>query len=232
MKDDVRRKCYYCRETGHAKSQCRTRLKDLADGEGKPVTANFRPNSTAAVAPLTHDHVTTLLVTVPHVKRKSSCACAKVQTTKRSGAGNTCAGGGSCPRGSDQTAQKDTTVAAMQSVKAPDDPAHGNVVESHFDSGESHKFQVRYNEADVGFSISSAGKTSQGDWFGFDAIYQVMLSGPGGQTTRTCARDTRVVKLEENQRVYWLPGSATRRTDGAPLSAEWRGWSTRQRQTL
>ena len=34
VKDDDRRKCYYCRETGHAKSQSRTRLEDLADAEG------------------------------------------------------------------------------------------------------------------------------------------------------------------------------------------------------
>ena len=70
---------------------------------------------------------------------------------------DTCAGGGICPRGSDQTAQRDTTVAT-QSVTALDDVAHGNVDETHF---ESHKFQVRYNEADVGFIILSAGKTSQ-----------------------------------------------------------------------
>ena len=75
----------------------------------------------------------------------------------------TCAGGGICPRGSDQTAQRDTTVATTQFVTAPDDSAHGDVDETHF---ESHKFQVRCNEADVGFSISSAGKTSQeSDWF-------------------------------------------------------------------
>ena len=147
--------------------------------------ANSRPSSTAAVAPLAGDHATTFPVTA-HVKRKSSCACVKIETTMRSDAGSTaptgservkrisafptcetclmmdkCAGRGRCPRRADQTAQKDTTVATMQSVKAPDDPAHGNVVESHFDSGESHKFQVRYKEADVGFSISSAGKTSQ-----------------------------------------------------------------------
>ena len=35
MKDDDRRKCYCCRETSHAKSQCRTRLKDLAEAEGE-----------------------------------------------------------------------------------------------------------------------------------------------------------------------------------------------------
>ena len=73
VKDDDRRKCYNCREAGHAKSQSRTRLKDLADAEWKPVTANSHLSSTAAVAPLADDHVTAFFVTVPHVKRKSSC---------------------------------------------------------------------------------------------------------------------------------------------------------------
>ena len=183
VKDDDRRESHYCREAGHAKSQRRTRLKDLADAEEKPVTANTRPSSTAADAPLADDHVTMYLVTVPRVKRKSSCARVKIGTTMRSDAGSTaptrservrltsaiptcktclmmdtCAGGGICPRGSDQTAQKDTTVATTQFVTAPDDSSHGNVDETHF---ESHKFQVRCNEADVGFSILSAGKTSQ-----------------------------------------------------------------------
>ena len=54
--------------------------------------------------------------------------------------------------------QNDTMVATMQPVTAPDDPADGHAVETHF---ESHNFQVRYNEDDVGFPISSAGKTSQ-----------------------------------------------------------------------
>ena len=89
VKDDDRRKCDYCRETGHARSQSRTKLKNLIDAEGKPVTAKFRPSGTAAVAPLADDHATTLFVTVPHVKRKSSCACAKIETTMRSHAGCT-----------------------------------------------------------------------------------------------------------------------------------------------
>ena len=128
---------------------------------------------------------------------------------------DTCAGGGICPRGSDHTAQKDTTVATTQFVTTPDDSAQGNVDESHF---ESHKFQVRCNEADVGFSISSAGKTSlQSDWFEFDESYQVMLPGPGGQTTKTCAKDSNVAQLEENRRVFRLPSSATESTDGAPF---------------
>ena len=183
VKDDDRRKCYHCRETSHTGSQSRTRLKNLIDAEGKPVTAKSRMHNTAAVAPLADDYVTTFLVTVPHVKGKSSCACVKIDTTMRSEAGSTaptgtervklisakttcetclmtdtCAGGRICPRGSDQTAQRDTTVATTQFVTTLDDPAHGNVDELHF---ESHKFQVQCNEVDVVFSISSADKTSK-----------------------------------------------------------------------
>ena len=190
VKDDDGRKCYYCREAVHAKSQNRTRLKDLADAVEKPVTANIRPSSTAADAPLADDHETMFLEKVKHVKRKSSCARVKIETTMGSDVGSTaptesgrvrltsaiptcetclmtdtCAGGGISPERSDQTAQRDTTVT-MQFVTAPDDSAHGNVDEMHF---ESHKFQVRCNEADVGFSISSAGKISQeSDWFELD----------------------------------------------------------------
>ena len=110
-------------------------------------------------------------------------------------------------------------MATTLSVTALDDSAHGNVDETHF---ENHKFQVRCNEADVGSIISSAGKTSQqGDWFGSDGGYQVMLPGPGEQT-RTCAKDSNVAKLEENHRVYWLPGSAAENTDGAPLIIKFR----------
>ena len=170
VKDEYRRKCYYCREAGHAKSQSRTRLEDLADAEWKPVTANIRPSSTAADAPLADDYVTTLLVTVSHAKRKTPCARAKIETTMRSDAGSTaptesgrvrltsaiptcktcltmdtCADGGICPRGSDQTGQRDTTMST-QSVTALGDPAHGSVDETHF---ENHKFQVRCNKADV-----------------------------------------------------------------------------------
>ena len=132
---------------------------------------------------------------------------------------DTCAGGGICPRGSDQTAQRDTTVATSQSVTALDDSAHGSVDETHF---ESHKFQVRCKEADVGFVVLSGGKTSQqSDWFESDEGYQVMLPGPGEQT-RTCVKDSNVAKLEENRRVSWWPGSAAESTDGAPLSTKFR----------
>ena len=242
VQNDDQRKCYCCREAGHAKSQSRTRLKDLTDAEWKPVTANIRPSSTVADVPLTDDYVTMFLVTVLHAKRKSPCARVKIETTMRSDAGSTaptgservrltsaiptcktclmtdtCAGGGICPRESDQTAQRDTMLATTQFVTAPDDSAHGNVDDTHF---ESHKFQVQCSEADVGFSILSGGKTSQqSNWL---KGYQVMLPGTGGQTTRTCAKDLNVAKLRENRRVYWLPGSAAESTDGAPLNLKFR----------
>ena len=88
-------------------------------------------------------------------------------------------------------------MATTQFVTALDDPAHGNVDETHF---ENHKFQVRFDEADVGFISLSAGKTSQqSDWFETDGGYQVMLPGPGEQT-RTCAKDANVAKLEANRK--------------------------------
>ena len=54
----------------------------------------------------------------------------------------TCAGGGICPRGSNQTAQRDTTVATTQVVKAPDDSAHGSVDETHFRSDSMKHMSV------------------------------------------------------------------------------------------
>ena len=89
VKDDDQRKCYHCREAGRAKSRSRTRLKDLADAEWKSVTANIRPSSTAADAPLVGDDVTMFLVTVTQGKRKLPCARVKIETTMRSDAGST-----------------------------------------------------------------------------------------------------------------------------------------------
>ena len=68
VKDDDQRKCHHCREAGRAKSQSGTRLK--TDAKWKPVTANTRPSSTAADAPLVDDYVTVFFVTVPHFQRK------------------------------------------------------------------------------------------------------------------------------------------------------------------
>ena len=89
VKDDDQRKCHNCRKASHTKSQRRTRLKDLADAEGKPVTANSRPRGTAADAPLADVYTTTFLVTVSYVTRKQSYACVKIETTMRSDAGST-----------------------------------------------------------------------------------------------------------------------------------------------
>ena len=108
---------------GREKSRSKTRLKDLADAEWKPVTANTRPSSTATDAPVEDDYATMFLVTVPHDKRETPCARVKIETTMRSGAGSTaptgsgrvwltfviptcetclmtdtCTGGGICPR--------------------------------------------------------------------------------------------------------------------------------------
>ena len=154
-------------------SQSRTRLKDLVEAEWTPVNKNYRSSRTAAIAPLTD----MCLVTVPKVKEIIMCTCQDrdndevgrvwhcsdwVRTrethicdsnVQHMSDDRHCAYGGICPRGSDQTAQRDTTVASTKFVTAPDDSAHGNVDETNF---ESHKFQVRYNEADVGFIISSA----------------------------------------------------------------------------
>ena len=52
VKADDQRMCYDCQKRGRIRPQCGTRLKDLADAEGKPVTANSHPKVTAAVVPL------------------------------------------------------------------------------------------------------------------------------------------------------------------------------------
>ena len=114
VKDDDRRKCYYCREAGHAKSQSRTRLEDLTDAERKPVTANIRLSSTAADAPLADDYVTTFLMTTMRSDAGSTAPTesgrvrltSAIPTCETCLMMDTCAGGGICPRGSDRTAER------------------------------------------------------------------------------------------------------------------------------
>ena len=126
-------RCYYCLKTGHVNSQIKTRLKNLADAEEKTRDCKLSSErhssdgaSTVLTARQTRDD------------RKTPCEDVNVETMMRWDAGgtaptgtecvslfsDTCAGG-ICPRGSDQTAQNDTTVATMQLVTAPDDPPHG-----------------------------------------------------------------------------------------------------------
>ena len=117
-------------------------------------------NDTAAVVPLhcalSDEHAMTCHVEMPRVERKTLGEDVNVERMMRSDAGSTAptgrervkltyaiptcetflmwdkvCGGGICPRGSDQTAQEDTTAATMQLVTAPDDPVHGNVGKSN-----------------------------------------------------------------------------------------------------
>ena len=107
---------------------------------------------------------------------------------------DTCAGGSTFPRGFDQGAQDDPTVAPVQLATAKDDPVHGDVGKrSHFDLRDGRNFEVRYNEADVSFPIVSIGEAlQQGNWFVFGPGCQMML--PGSRPS--------AAKLEKH-RTFW-----------------------------
>ena len=93
LKGDDQRRCHNCQKTGHVKSQCKTRLKYLADAEGIPVTANSHPNDTAAVVSLhcllPDEHAMTFLMAIPCVERKTPCEYFNVETMMRPDAGST-----------------------------------------------------------------------------------------------------------------------------------------------
>ena len=126
-----------------------------------------------------------------------------------------CASGGICPRGSDQTAQSDTTVVRMQLVTTPDHPAHGNVGKSHFDSRDGRKLQVQHDEGDVSFPTVSIGETSQrGNWF---ARRQAMLPGLSGEHHTTRETDSNAIKLGKHRGVHWLPGTVREPLNEVPL---------------
>ena len=132
---------------------------------------------------------------------------------------DTCAGASIFPRGFDQNAADDSTVAPVRLSTATDDPVNGDAgKKSCFDLRDGRKFQVRYNEADVSFPIVSIGEAShQGKWFVFGPGCQAMLPGSSGEYLRTCVKDPNAAKLEKHRGVYWLPCSATEHTDGVPL---------------
>ena len=77
VKGDDQRRWYHCQKTGHVVSMQNERLKDFADAEGNPVSANSHPNDTAAVVPsrcsLPDEHAMTFLMTMPCVERKTPC---------------------------------------------------------------------------------------------------------------------------------------------------------------
>ena len=120
---------------------------------------------------------------------------------------DTCAGASIFPRGFDQSATDDSTVAPERLSTATDDPVHGDAgKKSCVGLRDGRKFQVRYNEADVCFPIVSIGEASQqGKWSMLSSdvarlewrVPQVMCEGPSAP------------KLEKHRGVYWLPCSAT-----------------------
>ena len=231
------------------KAECGKRLKDLADTAGKPVAATPHPNDTATVVPLQcflpdERHPSTIIVAMPCANNETSCNSSSEQTVMRPGAGSiapadtqrvrpiaaipsnetylmvdTSAGGSIFPRGFDQSATDDPTVAPVQLATATDDPVHGDAgKKSHFCLRDGRKSQVRYNEAAVSFPIVSIGEAwQQGNWFVFGPSCQAMLPGSSGDLLRSCEKDPSVAKLEKQRGVYWLPCSGTKPSDGAPL---------------
>ena len=93
-KNDDQRKCQHCNETGHRKSECRKRLKDFADAEGKLVAASpHHSNDTATVKPLQcllpgERHTSTFVLAMPHVNSQTLCEFSSGQTVRNSGAGS------------------------------------------------------------------------------------------------------------------------------------------------
>ena len=238
VKAEDQRRCYYCQKTGHVWSQCGSRLNDLADAEERSVIANSHPNDTAAIVlvhcSLPNEYVMTFPMALPCGVRETPCEYNNAHTTLRSDAGSiapkltcaiptcetflmvgTCAGGSICPRGSDPTAQKDTTVVTMQLVTALDDPVHGHVGKTHFGSRDGRKLQVQHDEGGVSFSTVSISEPSQrGNWF---AGCQAMLPGVSGEHHAAREMDSNAIKLEEHRGVFWLPGTVTEPLNGVPL---------------
>ena len=78
MKSDDRRKCFYCNKTGHVRAECRQRLKDFVEAEGKPVAAWPHPLDATAVVPLQcllpgERHSSTFVIAMSCVNNETSC---------------------------------------------------------------------------------------------------------------------------------------------------------------
>ena len=160
-KSDDQRKCFYCNKTGHVRAECRKRLKDLAEAEGKSVAASPHPHDTTAVVPLqcllpNEEHTATIVIAMLCVNSETSCEFSSEQAVKSAGAGSfappgtqrvrpiaaipsnetylmmdTCAGASIFPRGFDQSATDDSTVAPVTLSTATDDPVHGDAERNH-----------------------------------------------------------------------------------------------------
>ena len=77
VKSDDRRKCFYCNKTGHVRAECRRRLKDFADAEGKPVAASPHPHVATAIVPLQclllgERHSSSFVIAMPCVNNKNA----------------------------------------------------------------------------------------------------------------------------------------------------------------
>ena len=232
VKSDDRRKCFYCNKTGHVKAECNKRLRDLAEAEEKPVAASPHPHDATAIVPLQcllpgERHTSTFVIAMPCVNSETSCEFSGEQAVRSSGAGSfapaethrvrpiaaipsnetylmmdTCAGASIFPRGFDQNATDDSTVAPVRLSTATDDPVNGDAgKKSCFGLRDGRNLQVRYNEADVSFPIVSIGEAShQGNWFVFGPGCQAMLPGSSGEFLRTCVKDPNAARVGETLR--------------------------------
>ena len=77
-KSDDQRKCFYCQKTGHVEAECRKRLQDLAEAEGKSMAATPHPNDTAAAVPLQcllpgERHTSSFVIAMPCANSETSC---------------------------------------------------------------------------------------------------------------------------------------------------------------
>ena len=87
VKSDDRRKCFYCNKTGHVRAECRQRLQDLAEAEGKPVAASPHPHDATAIVPSQcllpgERHSSTFVIAMPCVNNETSREFASEQTVR------------------------------------------------------------------------------------------------------------------------------------------------------
>ena len=195
------------------RAECRQRLKDLAEAEGKPV-ASPHPHDAAAIVPLQcllpgERHSSTFVTARLCVSNETSCEFSSEQTVRSPGAGSfalaetqrvrpiaaipsnetylmmdTCAGASIFPRSFVQNATDDSTVEPVRHSTATDDPVNGDAgKKSCFGLRDGRKFQVRYNEADVSFPIVSIVKHRNR-----------AIGSCSGQVVKQCCQ-TRVVSI-------------------------------------
>ena len=190
------------------------------------------PNDATATVPLQcllpgERHTTTFVIAMLCVKNEASREFSSEQAVKSPGAGSialaetthlipitaipsnqtylmmdTCAGASIFPRGFDQSATDDSTVAPVRLSTATDDPVNGDSgKKSCFGLRDGRKFQVRYNEADVSFPIVSIGEASQqGNWCVFGPGCQAMFARLEWRVPQVMCEGPKCGKVEETPR--------------------------------